>query len=661
MDPTSADTVIRRGTVRMPTLSLTAVAVLAIGVLVLTAVSDDSDAEDTGPCGTGLTWNYESATGKLTITGTGAMTDFAPIDVRWGGNEIVSVDMSGMGANSTIGRYAFSGCTSLETVTFSDQVTNIGEHAFSGCTTLEEITIGSGVTGLNDYAFMGCTSLETFTLGESMDYFDVGKVFSGCASLREIRQATAGNPLFKVQDGILYNGAMNDLLYYPLARGGEAYTIPDGVTSVNGNAFSSSTIHLKHLTIGSNVNMTEFLADCTFLESIDVHSSNHHYQSSGGVLFSYDGTQLLRFPAASSLEAYLIPDSVTSIEANAFKGCTGLRHLTFGPNLTTVDPDAFAGVGLYEPDAVTPITLAPGSMMGWEFFSVDGKLSQLLRKFSEIGSDYHVGPFSSSETFDAVNIAYLKDAASKDAAVKLTAETLEGYTAVFEAAAILSFGDEMAIFAFTKVDNSTLDAVTRALVGDDPVYSITFGGNTSFGTGKVTYTVGYTLPEGGKEEDIRVHYINAGTFAETMSHNYAMGKISFDSNHLSLYSIQLGDAPVPPTVKYTIQLKLNGGESSSVSTAKGWTLNGDTWSRSFNEGSALTIEDPSKDGYSFKGWTPSLPETVTADGVYEAGYSKSSSIGLGNGTSLWIIIGVGIVAAVGYTAYFIISKAKKKV
>ena len=507
MDPTSEDIEVHRSTASFLILTMAAVAVLAIGILMLTAVSDDSDADDSGTCGGSLSWTFEDATGKLSITrdavGSGTMTNFGPTDVRWGGHEVKSVDFSGVVGPATIGTYAFSGCTSLKSVTFSNYITGIG-----------------------DYAFNGCTSLEVVTL----------------------------------------------------------------------------------------------------------------------------------------------PDDLTSIGDHAFSGCTGLKHLTFNTNIGSayggsVDPEAFATTGLYDSDAVTPMTITGDNLMGREFFSVDGKLSWLVRVFLEIGSDFSVASAFNDQMFDVVNIAYLKDAALKDAAMTLSIIIPGGYTAVFDSAAIQSWGDDMAIFEFVKVNNASLDEATKALVGTDPVYSITFGGNTSFGTGKVTYTFDYSLPAGGDPMDIRVHYITAGTFAEEMPYNYSMGKITFESNHLSLYSVQLGDAPVPPpaptpTTEYTIQLKLNGGESSTVSSDNGWVLSGDTWSKSFSEGSALTIEAPSKDGHSFKGWNPALPSTVTADGLYEANYSKNSSLDWG--ISLWVIIGVGIVIAVGYASYYIISNTRKK-
>ncbi|MEE3363383.1 MAG: hypothetical protein VZR03_01635, partial [Methanomethylophilus sp.] len=54
-----------------------AFAMVAVGCLVLTNLSDLSSADPTsGSCGDKLTWSYDSSSKLLTITGDGAMTDY---------------------------------------------------------------------------------------------------------------------------------------------------------------------------------------------------------------------------------------------------------------------------------------------------------------------------------------------------------------------------------------------------------------------------------------------------------------------------------------------------------------------------------------------------------------------------------------------------------
>src|SRR5574344_1405484 len=69
---------------------------------------------------------------------------------------------------TSIGGYAFIGCTGLTSVTIPNSVTSIDEHAFSGCTGLTSVTIGNSVTSIGDYAFFGCIGLTSVTIPNSV-------------------------------------------------------------------------------------------------------------------------------------------------------------------------------------------------------------------------------------------------------------------------------------------------------------------------------------------------------------------------------------------------------------------------------------------------------------------------------------------------------------
>ena len=113
-------------------------------------------------------------------------------------------------------------------------------------------------------------------------------------------------------------------------------TIPDSVTSIGGGAF----------------------AWCTSLTGIWVTEGNSHYSSdASGVLFSKDKTTLVQYPGAFA--AYAIPDSVTSIGAGAFGGCTSLTSVTIPDSVTSIGQHAFNGcrslTSVTIPDGVTSI------------------------------------------------------------------------------------------------------------------------------------------------------------------------------------------------------------------------------------------------------------------------------------------------------------------
>lgn len=55
---------------------------------------------------------------------------------------------------------AFSGCSSLTSITIPNSVTSIGSCAFEDCSNLTNITIQNSVTNIGDYTFRGCSSLK---------------------------------------------------------------------------------------------------------------------------------------------------------------------------------------------------------------------------------------------------------------------------------------------------------------------------------------------------------------------------------------------------------------------------------------------------------------------------------------------------------------------
>ncbi len=85
---------------------------------------------------------------------------------------------------TSIGSSAFSGCTSLAAVTLPDDITSISSGTFNDCSSLTGITIPDGVTSIGDGAFTGCSALTSVTMPDGIDMEITA--FSGCTALTHV-------------------------------------------------------------------------------------------------------------------------------------------------------------------------------------------------------------------------------------------------------------------------------------------------------------------------------------------------------------------------------------------------------------------------------------------------------------------------------------------
>jgi hypothetical protein len=121
---------------------------------------------------------FNSSGVQVGSTNTGDIPD------NWVANQttVTSVIFANNNSVTSIGVYAFGGCTSLASITIPNSVTSIGDSAFQGCTSLATATIDNSVTSIGNYAFQGCTSLTSITIPSGVT--SIGSyAFSDCNNL----------------------------------------------------------------------------------------------------------------------------------------------------------------------------------------------------------------------------------------------------------------------------------------------------------------------------------------------------------------------------------------------------------------------------------------------------------------------------------------------
>lgn len=280
--------------------SRTALLILTMSLILLSVFPVTAYAQDEGG------WTYEvDGKGKATITMYSGAGGTVAVPEKLGGHAVAA----------------------------------IGSDAF---TTVEitSLKIPKGVASIDSGAFWECRALMSIDIEE-------------------------GNPNYISSDGIVFSMDGATLFHYPAAKAGTSYTVPENVTSIGRCAFDHN-MNLKSIVLSDAVTeigesafwRCQSLCDiaipksvtalgegafvnCSSLKEIAVDTGNSLFKTVDGVLFNAEGTTLLQCPAGKA-GSYTVPDPVTAIGPQSFRGCTQLTAVTLSDSVTEMGSAAFA-------------------------------------------------------------------------------------------------------------------------------------------------------------------------------------------------------------------------------------------------------------------------------------------------------------------------------
>lgn len=370
------------------------VSIALLAGLILGAAPIIASADASGSCGENITYEYVSETKTVTLTGTGAMTDYASAakspfyNFR---NELTTV-VIGEGI-TTVGTYAFANQNKLTTISLPSTMTALKKCAFNQCravtscnfpdsittiassacnywtafpgaalpaslTTIEsnsfgnwqsaaELNIPGGVKYIPINAFSGWTSLTSLTLNEGLEEI-AGQAF-GSVKITEVTL-----PASLTAIGVRAFDGANDLAAYYVAEGSSSFMAEDGVLYTAGGQTLVACPPAKAGTVnvhnGCEVIGPSAFYDCYSVTGIEIPDTVTTLASAAlercgitsiTIPASVTSMEASPFSNCESLTTVVMNASVSTLPQNCFYYCTALTDVTINSNITSLEPGVF--------------------------------------------------------------------------------------------------------------------------------------------------------------------------------------------------------------------------------------------------------------------------------------------------------------------------------
>lgn len=330
-------------------------------LIILSSISIYAEAVS-GSLGTNFSYTFED--GIFTISGKGIVYNFdlasVSIDLNTVTKLIFQEGVTGAGSQffknktnllevqfpstfKTVGSESFSGCTSLNKITWGG-VEVIGYQSFAS-TALTQVTIPDTVTSIEESAFMNCSSLSTVTLPDKVIEIDA-RAFDGTQLINNWENSTSKTPLYIGKHLIRYTPSNSD------------------ATEITVNDIKDDTITIASYAISYNDSWKYYITSATIPDSVQFLGRN--FDDCGRLKTLDLGTGLVKlgeyaFYNCSGLTEVTLPDSLTGLPRETFNRCSSLKSIVWGKNISYLGRAALQSTAFEEvtiPSSVTSIESA---------------------------------------------------------------------------------------------------------------------------------------------------------------------------------------------------------------------------------------------------------------------------------------------------------------
>ena len=268
--------------------------------------------------------------------------------------------------NTSIASKTFQGCTRLEEISANRSV---GSYAFSGCSSLKKVTLGNNITALSNNEFASCSAIEEFTMPISMT---IGSnVFATCANLKKVHFLVGnGAGVNYTAPSGSYRGSREYTPWYNSSAEKLEVTFDEGITRIGNYTFYGRTnlainnIPSTLTTIGEYAfngctGLTNEMVCMALNENISYGTGA--FMNCSGITGSLNLDNIAisqkMFQGCSRLEEISVN---RSIGGYAFNGCSSLKKVVLGNNITALSNNEFGGCSQIE-EFTMPVSMTIGS------------------------------------------------------------------------------------------------------------------------------------------------------------------------------------------------------------------------------------------------------------------------------------------------------------
>ena len=585
----------------------------------------------------------------------------------YGASFIESVELPSSVA--VIGNRSFGACANLKSITLSENLKTIDWYAFENCGSLEEITLPKTVAEIKPQAFNNCTNLTAINVDGENKIFSSdsdGVLFNKNKTLliqypigKKITEYAVPDTVETINSYAFYNCVNLSRIILPESvKRIEEYAFC-GCTALNKISATDSVEHigiyefkntgyfndkanwdngflyLGTLLIGADKD--KIAEDCRLYSKTTLVASDVFKGFNIKSIYLNNNLKHINdnaFSQCSKITNITLPESMLTVGRGAFSGCSNIENISLNYGLSEIHEEAFAYLKkvteIYIPQTVTLLSATAFKSSGITDIHYNDSKAEWKRLANGADFDGITIHYTIRSEDESVIIHHTDNNFNWEAGnVHLVVEDLGDATSSYEQNGfynrlmvdpiqvldiklvdgdgenIQPLSDETitvkikASEEFMKLMKSGLSAVSEY---DVDAENIDFK-NDCFVFDVKGETVSIPANEGFLKKFKIIHWYSDATQPtdhESFTHDEISvenGYIVLETNHFSEYAVC---TEYTPKNDYTIKWIVDGVETEQIVT---------------EEEIIAKPENPAKEGYTFIGWTPEVPDTMPAENL----------------------------------------------